>query len=335
MNRSLSGLVALLLAATLSTLAHANDSMARVGTGGIELVKSADVRMASELLEISQERIRVTYQFINEGPADIRTTVAFPMPDYGWSPGMSMLSENDYPLRPFKVLVDGQPVPTRFEHKALLKGKDVTAQLRRAGLKDDDIFETFGCYREVCEYPKALQRKLEAIGAVAQGYPQWRVTETVYWEQRFPKDRPLRVEHEYKPLSGLIYRYPYQQKTWVPPQERLPRPAARDGEDEVCLDEGARAALDRRMQREVDGGAKLLMVMLRDVEYILGTGRNWKGPIGDFTLRIEKAKPAEIVSLCFPGLSKRIDARTLEFRAKDFVPQDRLVIHFYEVIGER
>jgi len=334
MTRSLSVLAAMLLAATLSPVARANDSMARVGTGGIELVKSADVRMASELLEISQERIRVTYQFVNEGRADIRTTVAFPMPDYGWNPGMSMLSQNDYPLRPFKVLVDGQPVPTRFEHKAMLKGRDVTAALRRAGLSDLTIFETFGCDREVCDYPKAVQRKLEAIGAVEQGFPQWRVTETVYWEQRFPKDRPLRVEHEYKPLYGQVYTYPYQQNRWVPPEDRLP-PPAKHGEDAVCLDEGARAALDRRMQREVDAGAKLLMVMLKDVEYILGTGRNWKGPIGDFTLRIEKAKPEEIVSLCFPGQAKRIDARTLEFRAKDLVPQDRLVIHFYEVIPER
>lgn len=335
MTRSLSVLAALLLAATLSPVARANDSMARVGTGGIELLKNADVRMASEVLEISQERIRVTYQFVNEGRADIRSTVAFPMPDYGWNPGMSMLSQNDYPLRPFKVLVDGQPVPTRFEHKAVLKGRDVTAALRRAGLSDLTIFETFGCHREVCEYPEAVQRKLEAMGAVEYGAPQWRVTETVYWEQRFPKGRPLRVEHEYKPLTGFVYHYPYQQNRWVESSGRLPRPADRDGEDAVCLDEGARAALDRRMQREVDAGAKMVQVVLRDVEYILGTGRNWKGPIGDFTLRIEKAKPEEIVSLCFPGQARRIDARTLEFRAKDLVPQDRLVIHFYEVIPER
>jgi hypothetical protein len=335
MTRSLSVLAALLLAATLSPVARANDSMARVGTGGIELLKNADVRMASEVLEISQERIRVTYQFVNEGRADIRSTVAFPMPDYGWNPGMSMLSQNDYPLRPFKVLVDGQPVPTRFEHKAVLKGRDVTAALRRAGLSDLTIFETFGCDREVCEYPEAVQRKLEAMGAVEYGAPQWRVTETVYWEQRFPKGRPLRVEHEYKPLTGFVYHYPYQQNRWVESSGRLPRPADRDGEDAVCLDEGARAALDRRMQREVDAGAKMVQVVLRDVEYILGTGRNWKGPIGDFTLRIEKAKPEEIVSLCFPGQARRIDARTLEFRAKDLVPQDRLVIHFYEVIPER
>ncbi|MDH0868356.1 DUF4424 family protein [Mitsuaria sp. GD03876] len=329
----LPGLAALLLAASGLPAARANDSMARVGTGGLQLVKSADVRMASELLEISQQRIRVTYQFVNEGRADIQTTVAFPLPDFGWNPGMSMLDENDYPLS-FKVLVDGQPVPTRMEQKALLDGRDVTAQLRRAGLSDLTMFETFGCDRETCEYPKALERRLEALGAVVKGFPQWRVAQTVYWQQRFPKDRPLRVEHEYKTLRGQIYTYPYQRNEWVPPQDRLPRPARHD-DDAVCLDEGARAALDRRMAREVEAGAKLLQVTLQDVEYILGTGRNWKGPIGDFTLRIEKDRPDEIVSLCFPGQARRVDAKTLEFRAKDLVPQDRLVVHFYQVYPER
>ena len=33
------------------------------------------------------------------------------------------------------------------------------------------------------------------------------------------------------------------------------------------------------------------MVMLDEVEYILGTGRNWKGPISDFTLDIVKVTP--------------------------------------------
>nr|WP_297382688.1 hypothetical protein [uncultured Roseateles sp.] len=36
-----------------------------------------------------------------------------------------------------------------------------------------------------------------------------------------------------------------------------------------------------------------------------------------------------------PACEDDLKLKTLEFRAKDFVPQDRLVIHFHEVIGER
>lgn len=76
------------------------------------------------------------------------------------------------------------------------------------------------------------------------------------------------------------------------------------------------------------------MVMLNDVEYVLGTGRNWKGPIADFTLRIEKDSPEQFVSLCFPGRAKRVSPTVLEFSHTDFVPQDKLVVYFYTVIGQ-
>lgn len=72
---------------------------------------------------------------------------------------------------------------------------------------------------------------------------------------------------------------------------------------------------------------------LEDVEYILGTGRNWKGPIADFTLRIEKARPDDIVSLCFPGQPRRVSPTVLEFHEVNLVPQDRLVVYFYSTDG--
>ena len=72
-----------------------------------------------------------------------------------------------------------------------------------------------------------------------------------------------------------------------------------------------------------------MQVSLSDIEYVLGTGRNWAGSIQDFTLRIKKQTPDQLVSLCFPGTPKRIDPLTLEFNHKDFVPQDKLVVYFY------
>ncbi len=70
---------------------------------------------------------------------------------------------------------------------------------------------------------------------------------------------------------------------------------------------------------------------VKNVEYILGTGRNWKGPIGTFTLRIEKETPDEIISLCFSGKPKKISPTVYEFYKRDFVPPYRLVVFFYGV----
>lgn len=61
--------------------AVANDSQAALGIGGLALVKSADIRMDSEELFISEGRVTVDYVFTNTSGQDIDTLVAFPLPD--------------------------------------------------------------------------------------------------------------------------------------------------------------------------------------------------------------------------------------------------------------
>ncbi len=68
--------------------------------------------------------------------------------------------------------------------------------------------------------------------------------------------------------------------------------------------------------------------------YILGTGRNWKGPIGEFKLRLKKNTPEEIVSVCFPGQPEKLSPTLYEFTQRNFVPDDRLVVYFYNVDKE-
>jgi hypothetical protein len=63
----------------------------------------------------------------------------------------------------------------------------------------------------------------------------------------------------------------------------------------------------------------------------LGTGRNWKGPIGEFKPRLKKGIPEEIVSACLPGQPKKLSPTLYEFTERNFVPDDRLVVYFYDV----
>ena len=68
---------ALLLAAP----AAANDSTAENGAGGLVLTRSESIDMVSEDLFVSADQVRVRYVFRNRSPADVRVTVAFPLPD--------------------------------------------------------------------------------------------------------------------------------------------------------------------------------------------------------------------------------------------------------------
>src|SRR5260370_36789263 len=59
----------------------ANDSTAELATGGLKFLTSPDIEMRSEELFISVPQIRVRYHFFNTSAKDIKTLVAFPMPD--------------------------------------------------------------------------------------------------------------------------------------------------------------------------------------------------------------------------------------------------------------
>ncbi len=309
----------------ITSPAIANDSTARIGVGGLVFLKNDDIRMVSEVLSVSPNRINVRYRFRNETATAIDAVVAFPMPAFHWNPHVSAEEANVGPIESFTVTVDGRPVVTQVEQKALLGKRDITVNLRHAGLTDTQIFRSFGdMTMNGLPLPTAQATKLRQIGAFHSG-PQWEVAETAYWQQNFPGNSDLAVEHSYKPLRGMSYDYYSYNNDYA-----VARPLIPLGRNEpVCLDEGSRSAVIKRIAALSTPSDKRVMVMLDEVEYILGTGRNWKGSISDFTLDIVKATPDQIVSLCFPGKATRVDDLTLRFQHKNFVPPDRLLVYFY------
>lgn len=298
-----------------SILADANDSIARVGAGGLELQKTDQIEMTSETLEISPSKIKVTYHFLNTGKTDIKTVVAFPMPAFDSSRLIDGSRENQRPLDSFQVSVNGTSVKVNKNRVFLIDNVDVTDEFRKIGLSDDQIFdpdfsclnqwnddgtqswsENTSCKRSLSENQKqAIKNRIAKLG-------HWQIKETAYWEQIFPAGRQIEVVHEYEPFVGSGYG------TGDP--------------KEFCIDESTRRVLAKR---SVSPGE---LPVHAEVEYILGTGRNWKGPIRKFRLVIHKSDPSQLVSLCFPGKPKRIDPDTIEFIQSDFVPQEKLAITF-------
>lgn len=315
------------MALLISVSANANDSIARVGAGGITFLKSEDIRMAQEVLEISTKSIRVKYRFQNDSDKDIQATVAFPMPPYRWNAGESASDINIKPFRPFATQVNGHSVATKIAKRAMIKGEDVTSLLYKIGLTDQQIFETFahcpddGSEKkfELCGISKNQETLIKKLG-------DWDVSETALWEQVFPANKKINVLHEYTPLVGESYGIPYQ-KGFGNVSDILVKPE----NSEACVDDGVQSAIQRRVKSLADYGAKEVWVWLKEVEYILGTGRNWKGPIADFKLRIKKDSPDQFISLCFPGKPRRIGETVFEFSQKNFIPQDKLIIYFYNV----
>jgi Domain of unknown function (DUF4424) len=95
-----------------------------------------------------------------------------------------------------------------------------------------------------------------------------------------------------------------------------------------CLDEQGAAGASRLLkqaQAQAQAGKpdaeRPIGINASEVSYILTTGANWKGPIGDFRLTIDKENPKAVLSLCMSGLNK-IGLTTFELQRTNFIPKE-------------
>lgn len=113
--------IAVFLAAAglLTGSARANDSTAERAAGGLVLTRTDAIDMVSEDLYVSAELVKVRYVFRNRTAADVRTTVAFPMPD-------DDLAQRNYAdvavPTGFATFVGGRAVRSSVQRKAMVRG---------------------------------------------------------------------------------------------------------------------------------------------------------------------------------------------------------------------
>ena len=311
MKRMSSVIAALALAAP----AAANDSTAGHDAGGLILTRSADIDMVSEDLFVSAEQVRVRYVFRNRSPRDIRTLVAFPMPDRDLTE--AHFSDVAYP-EDFRTTVDGRPVAMAVERKARLGGADRTDVLAQFGLSPDSQGEALDAL------PQAQRERLVKLGLAAideydngKGWekhfvPAWTMTETWHWEQVFPAGRDLVVEHAYTPGVGgsVDAALGFAEFRASPEGKAMIR--------DYCVDSAVLAGLDRLRRRSP-------ATPEQRIGYVLTTGANWRSPIGAFRLVVDKGAPGNLVSFCAEGVRK-ISPTRFEVRHSNWRPDRDLKV---------
>ena len=126
---------------------------------------------------------------------------------------------------------------------------------------------------------------------------------TYLWEQVFPAGKPLVVEHRYqtRPTVGFFY-------------------AGQELAEAYCLEPELQARIEAKHKAKEFWG-------MQEVGYILSTGNNWKGPIGNFRLVLDKLRRDTLVSLCGEGIRKTSPTQ-FEMVKQDFRPQKDLAILF-------
>lgn len=311
--------LALALACAASGSALANDSTSELAAGGLVLKQTDKVTMKSEDLFVSKEQVRVRYVFRNVTDSDATLRVAFPLPDIpapGPASGYNIPSENPENPVDFATEVDGKPVRMQLEQRAILEDNDANGNITG----EHDITDTLKALNiPLADYlpatdealkrlsPAQLQKLIDEkivwmdeydVGEGMQEHPTagWKVRNTFHWEQVFPTGRDLKVEHRYKPIIGG------SAGTSV-----LSQQPADEYDTKWCVDKDFVVAV-RRTQKP---GADEWDVPFYEqwIGYILKTGGNWQGPIGHFTLTVDKGRKDSLVSFCADGVKKISDTQ--------------------------
>jgi hypothetical protein len=291
------------LAVAWAGAAGANDSTAGLAAGGLVLTKSADIEMRSEKLYISDKQVRVDYQFFNTSPRDVTVTVAFPMPDItveGLDDNIAVPNPDSANILAFSTLADGRPVSTQVEQKVIQNGVDRTALLRSLGIPLSPFAEATD--KALDKLPEATKAQLVKLGLAMpfdendnkQLQATWTLKTTYYWTQTFPAGRVLAVHHEYTPSVGSSAGTTWGSKDDATSEGYAARKA------KYCVDDSFLAAV----RRGIAPGDGMSQLQEERIDYILVSGANWKAPIGDFQMTIDKGQVNRLVSFCGDGVTK-------------------------------
>lgn len=325
----------LLVAAALAlpAPAWANDSSAGLSVGGLVLLQDDRIAMEREDLLLTPGGVQVDYSFRNLTGKPVDTLVAFPLPPVGAPDdrinGPWLGDDPAGRYLDFVTEVDGHAVPMQVEHRARLAGIDVTDRLTATGLPLAPYLpSTLAAIAALPEATRAALRQDLLIDA--GGRPRWMLHTTFFWRQTFPPGAETRIRHRYRPLTGgsvgLLVGL------WEPGQEPGSDAAAWVEADRraYCVEPEIEAAM--RAQARGDTGLPTHQFAAETLGYILTTGANWAGPIGDFHLRVEAARPEDFAFLCLDG-AIRASQDVIEAHLTDFTPTRDLEVLFGEAVG--
>lgn len=324
--------------------ALANDGFGGLSATGLTFGQTEAVAMEEERLFIGIDRVTVDYVFRNTTNQDATGEVIFPLPPInvwaGYEGMMNLPEDLSQPdLVGFTATVDGQPVQVTIDRIAVVQenwesaslaeqydtpGREVTADLERLGIP---LALDWVALREVLlSFPEEKRAEVVALGLAeyfegdaAQDIPadvwgSWSIVTRYNWTQTFPAGKELRTSHSYtnRPPGGLFY--------WSEPPEEYQQTLV----DQYCIDAGTSKAM-AKVLKSPEGEDYGNYGTAYYLSYVLRTANSWAGPIGRFSLTLDKGDPGNVISLCADGV-KKTGPTTFVIEKTDYTPDRDLEV---------
>ncbi|MBN8631347.1 MAG: DUF4424 family protein [Rhodobacterales bacterium] len=335
----------LLPALLFAAPALANDGFGGLSATGLTFDQTEAVAMEEERLFIGIDTVAVDYVFRNLTDKDVTGEVIFPLPPVAvWSGYEAMMNLPEDLSQPdlvgFTAMVDGQPVAVTIDRIAVVEdgydeanppskqydnpGRDVTAELERLGIP---LTLDYMAVREVLlGLPEERRQEVAELGLAeyyegdaANDIPPdvwgaWSIVTRYHWTQDFPAGQVLKVSHSYtnRPPGGLFY--------WTDPPEDYQTTLA----DQYCIDGGTSKAMAKALKNP-QGDEAGNYGTAWNISYVLRTANSWAGPIGRFTLTLDKGDPKNVISLCAEGVRKT-GPTTFVVEKTDYTPERDLEV---------
>ena len=309
-----------------ATLAFGNDSTGFVSTGGVQYLKNNDIRMVSEDLFISVDKVRVQYEFHNDADHDVTETVLFPLPSESYEGYDGDFADIAKLHHSFKIWVNGASIKPTAHYRAMWGTRDITDLLKsQCGLTQNEIEKPYSQEEgyDISDKGSACLTQLNQLGMI-QYTPYNAADDTnasstdrqyvwtgqmVYsWQQIFPKGQSISVKHEYQPLVGGGVMLGLSDKN-----------IKQTVTDQYCI--------DSTFMRKLRGQSKQTEASYQALGYILTTGANWAKPIERFHLTIDKPKDS-LMSLCWDASLKKVSDTRFEATKTNFTPKHDIDVVF-------
>ncbi|HAF45309.1 MAG TPA: hypothetical protein DCK83_10325 [Gallionellaceae bacterium] len=295
------------------------------GTGGIEFKKNKHLSIEKQILDISQNAIRVEYVIENHSNESVRENVFFPLPFVGFDSGCA--SNNRKDTSNFKITADGSEVMLLRTARARLNdGTDVYEKLGNLGFLDDEIAFFQGAHVDCGNKSVRLSGKfansqevLRAEGLMnASSLPLWESSIVYYWEQLFSPHQQIRVVQEYVPylIQGIGVLDFDSPGVWEQYMEK-----------NFCMTKGTLKKAKEIIKRTTTYYGK--GVKYAGIDFALPTDSRWNGVTKDFSLILRKRSEYQIVSLCFDGNFRKENDVTLISNIKNFSPKQGIRLVYF------
>ena len=310
---SLVAALAVALASLMPVMAEAVEPSVEVSGGGLAFAPNAALSIETQDVVIAPAKLAVTYAIRNSSTDAQTILIAFPMPDLD----ANIVAETDVTLPDADTLnfvranttVDGQPVATRIEQRAMAVGLDVSATLKSFDLPLFPFADGVGLKIEALD-PAKRQELIDSGILKEDGgviVPAWTLKSVAFWKQKFNAGQTVTIAHSYIPITAVS---DYSEESLAPVRDR------------VCLAPPVESAIAKLTPDAAVGAVKITTVGFNSV-----AGADGLGAARRFRLIIEMADPKTIVSTCWDGM-KKTGPMQMEWSSTDFVQSEDLSVMF-------